>query len=67
MKHSNRTPLLSRDIHEKLANTIIIALILSVKLVALFRDLLMGVYLIVGFYAVSVLNTRYPRPRGKDF
>ena len=63
----NRPPLFSRDIYEKLANTIIITLILSAMLVALFRDLLMGILLIVGFYAGSVLNIRCPLLRGQRF
>ena len=54
----NRPPLFSRDIYEKLANTTIVTLILSAMLVTLFRGPLMGVLLIVGFYAVLVLNIR---------
>ena len=63
----NRPPLFSRDIYEKLANTTIITLILSAMLVTLFRGPLMGVLLIVGFYAVSVLNIRCPRLSGQRF
>ena len=63
----NRPPLFSRDIYEKLANTITIALILSAMLVTSFRVPLMGVLLIVGFYAVSVLNIRCSRLSGQRF
>ena len=63
----NRPPLFSRDIYEKLANTIIITLILSAMLVTLFRGPLLGVLLIVGFYAVSVLKIRCPLLSGQRF
>ena len=58
MKNLNRSQLLSGDILAKIANSIIMALTISVMLVILLRDHLKD-FLIMGLYTVSVLNTRY--------
>ena len=64
LKNSNRQPLFSRDIHEKIAKGIMIAIGLMIAygmIGLLFREPLKGIILIAVSYAVWVLNTRYPR------
>ena len=64
MKNLNRLPLFSRDIHEKIAKSIMIVIVIVFVygvIGLLFREPLKGIFMIATIYMVWVLNARYPR------
>lgn len=71
MKNSNRPPLFSREIHEKIATVVIwtflviVVINMAVKLFS--TNFFLGLLFTAVLHAVFVMNYKYPMLRGRRF